>query len=96
MTERTVAETFPPGEFIADELTERGWTTADLAARMGGDPAVNQLDIDLLIHAPSRDMILAEETAQGLARAFGVSASFFLSLDRAWRDHEPPLELERG
>ena len=33
MTERRLAEVFPPGEFIADELAARGWTTRDLAER---------------------------------------------------------------
>ena len=31
MTERIPAELFPPGEFLADELKERGWTQVEFA-----------------------------------------------------------------
>jgi transcriptional regulator with XRE-family HTH domain len=35
MTNYKPAEVFPPGEFIHDELKERGWTQGDLADIMG-------------------------------------------------------------
>lgn len=82
---REIAETFPTGEFIQDELDARGWTTDDLAVRMGGDAAMNKLTVDLLIHVPDKNMILDTETAEGLSRAFGVSAQFFLNIDATWR-----------
>lgn len=81
----TPAETFPPGLFITEEITARGWTTADLAARMGGDAALNQCKVDLLIAVPDKRLEMDEATAFGLARAFGTSPRLFINLDRAWR-----------
>ncbi len=85
LIDRQPAEVFPPGEFIQEELDARGWTTADLAARMGGDAGINKLTVDLLILVPSKNMLLGEETAHGLAKAFGVSSQFFLNIDAAWQ-----------
>jgi len=84
--QRIPAEVFPPGEYIADELKARGWTTADLARRMGGDnPGMDQLAIDLLIAVHDKNLILDEQTAFGLGRAFGTSARLWINLDRMWR-----------
>lgn len=82
---RIPAETFSPGEFIKDELNERGWSTFELAKRMSGDVALNSCNIGLLIHAPDKAMILDKDTSARLGRAFGVSADFFRNLDCAWR-----------
>lgn len=35
MTDRMPAEVFPPGEHLADELEERGWSQADFAEIIG-------------------------------------------------------------
>ena len=82
----TIEMEFSPGEFIQDELDARGWNTADLARRMGGDLGLNQLTVDMLIAVRDKNLMLGKETAQGLSRAFGVSAEFFLNLDRSWRE----------
>ena len=76
---------FPPGVFVAEELEARGWTPRDLALRMGGDPAIDQLTVDMLIHVPDKNMLLDQETANGLGRAFGTSPDLWLNLDRQWR-----------
>ena len=81
------AEAFPPGEFIQDELDARGWTTTDLAIRMGGDPRFNKLVVDMLVHVRAKGLSIGEETAERLAKAFGVSKQFFLNLDKSWQDH---------
>ena len=83
---RTPAETFPPSQFVQDELDARGWTTADLAQRMGGDLGINQLSIELMIAVDDKNFLMARETAEGLARAFGTSVEFWENLDRAWRN----------
>jgi HTH-type transcriptional regulator/antitoxin HigA len=78
MNDRKPAEVFPPGEFIRDELDERGWTQSDLAKIMGRPlPVVN-----LII---SGKKSVTPETAIGLAGAFGTSPEFWLNLETAFQ-----------
>ncbi len=87
MMTRTPAEVFPPGQFLQEELDARGWTTADLAQRMGGDPAVDQLAVDIMIGCGPEDkgILMGRGMAEGLALALGTSTEFWGNLDRAWR-----------
>ena len=72
------AEVFPPGEFIRDELEERGWTQDDLAKIMGRPlPAVN------LIISGKRS--ITPETAIELGSALGTSAELWLNLETAFQ-----------
>jgi HTH-type transcriptional regulator / antitoxin HigA len=78
MNDRKPAEVFPPGEFIRDELEERGWTQSDLAKIINRPlPVVN------LIIAGKKSV--TPETAIGLAGAFGTSAEFWLNLETAFQ-----------
>lgn len=71
-------EVFSPGEFIRDELEERGWTQNDLANIMGRPlRTVNE------IIAAKKG--ITPETAIGLADAFGTSAELWLNLESAYR-----------
>lgn len=92
MSDFIPAEGFCVGEYIRDELEERGWTTRDCAERMGGDVRVNELTLELhiaCIDAPLDHAIhrakLNPETAAGLGRAFGTDAQGWLNLDAAYR-----------
>ena len=85
MPKRIPAEVFHPGEFIQDEMDERGWTTSDVAARMPGDPEVNLLALDIYLSVRDRGVLLDRKMAEGLGVAFGVSAQLFINLDDAWR-----------
>ena len=84
------AEAFHVGEFIADEMEARGWSSRDLAERMGGEG--RQVDIDqlaiefTLAVAVSENQrgYLGRRTAEGLERARGVSAETGLRLDATW------------
>lgn len=81
MATRRPAEIFPPGEFIKDELEERGWTQEDLAAILGR----TQATISQLI-ASKRS--ITPEIAKGLAAAFNTTPQFWLNLEAAlqlWR-----------
>lgn len=78
MTNRTPAEVFPPGEFIRDELEERGWTQADLA-KITGRPLPT---INLIINGKTS---ITPETAMELSSAFGTSAQFWLNLENAYQ-----------
>jgi HTH-type transcriptional regulator/antitoxin HigA len=78
---------FHPSEFIQDELDARGWTLADLAARMGSESyALNRLSLDMYfaVGPTEPNCRIGEETAERMGRAFDVSPQFFLNLEAAW------------
>lgn len=76
--EKVPAEVFPPGEFIREELEERGWTQEDLAEILGRP---RRLVNEILMGKRG----ITTETANGLGAAFGTSAQFWLNLDSAYR-----------
>ncbi len=86
----------PIGEYIADELVARGWTSRDLAERMGRkgrEVHVDELAIDIAIascfapqgHAAER-VTIGQDFADGLARAFGSNAETWMNLDKAYHE----------
>jgi len=78
MSNRTPAEVFPPGEFIRDELSERGWTQSDLAQIMGRPVSA----ISLIMTGKKS---VTPETAVELSQAFGTSPEFWLNLESAYQ-----------
>jgi len=78
MPERINAEAFSPGEYLQEELEERGWTQVDLA-RILGRPvqAINEII--------KGKKSITPETAVGLAGAFGTSAQLWMNLESAYR-----------
>lgn len=72
------AEAFPVGEYIQEELVERGWTFADLAGRTGMFVA----EVEELIGG---DRKLLVRDAERLEVALGVRATTLLNLDRTYR-----------
>lgn len=78
MPERINAEAFTPGEYIQEELEERGWTQLDLAEILGRPPqAINEII--------KGKKSITPETAVGLAGAFGTSAHLWLNLEAAYK-----------
>lgn len=73
-----VAEVFPPGEFIMEELEARGWSQAELADILGHKPNV----INDLI---SGKRTITPETAKALAEAFGSSAQYWMNMESAYQ-----------
>jgi HTH-type transcriptional regulator/antitoxin HigA len=74
MSIRKPAETFPPGDYIREELEARGWTQADLARIIGRtQPAVNEMITGKRGITP--------QSALALAAAFGTSAEFWMNLE---------------
>lgn len=73
-----VAEVFPPGAFIREELEERGWSQRDLADVLGRPlQAVNEI-----INGHKQ---ITPETALELAAAFGTSAELWMNLEVRYR-----------
>lgn len=78
MSDRRPAEVFPPGEFLKDELDERGWTQTEFAEIIGRPiRAVNELVLGKRAITP--------ETANEIAAALGTSAHFWMNLDAAYQ-----------
>jgi HTH-type transcriptional regulator / antitoxin HigA len=78
MAQRINPEAFTPGEYIREELVERGWTQIDLADILGRPPqVVNE------IVAGKRS--ITPETAKGLADAFGTSAQLWMNLEASYQ-----------
>ncbi|MGI8552813.1 MAG: HigA family addiction module antitoxin [Dehalococcoidia bacterium] len=78
MTLRRPAEVFPPGEFLREELEERGWTQTDLAEILDRPVRV----VNEIIAAKRR---ISPDTAKGLGAAFGTPAEFWLNLESAYQ-----------
>ena len=78
MAERIPAEVFPPGEFLADELKERGWT---------------QIEFSEIIRRPTKTVneiisgkkSITPETALELAAALSTSPQYWLNLESAYQ-----------
>lgn len=85
------AEVFPAGEHLQDELDARGWTVADLVARMPGDATVNTLSVELVLHVHEKNLLLGVHLSALLGEALGVDEAYFANLDRAWRLGPNPL-----
>jgi addiction module HigA family antidote len=77
------AEIFPPGEYLRDELAERGWTQRDLAKVIGRPlQAVNEI-----IKGKKR---VTADTAKAIAKAFGTSPELWLNLQSYYDLHTAP------
>lgn len=78
MTERQIAEVFPPGEFIKEEIDARGWTQNDLAEIIGKS---QRLVSEVVLGKRG----ITPDTARALADAFGTSAQFWMNLESAYQ-----------
>jgi len=72
MTQRKIAEAFPPGEFILEELEARGWSQIELAEIIGCHPTVVNQWI-------KGKRALTAQTAKQLGDAFGMSAQWWIN-----------------
>ena len=91
MGDRIIAEVFPPGEFIREELEARGWSQLDLADIMGRPPRV----VNELI-AGKRS--ITPDTARELGEAFGTGAEYWMNLEAAyqlWKSKRPNNTIAR-
>jgi HTH-type transcriptional regulator/antitoxin HigA len=91
MEERRPAEVFHPGEYLRDELTERGWTQTEFAEIIERPlPMVNEI--------VNGKRGITPETAKEFAAALGTSPELWLSLDAAyhlWKTEPASPNIER-
>ncbi len=78
MATRRPAEVFPPGDFLQEELDERGWRQTDLAEII--DCSTGTISDIIAGNRP-----ISPETARRIGAALGTSAEFWLNLDAAYR-----------
>ena len=81
MSERKIAEAFPVGEFIKEELEARNWSQMELAEIIGRQPSVVS---DLILGKRS----MSPELAKAFGRAFNTDAEYWMNLDtiyQLWR-----------
>jgi HTH-type transcriptional regulator/antitoxin HigA len=83
MTDRDIAETFPPGEFLSDELDARGWTQTEFAQIIGRPIRV----INEIIAAKRG---ITPETARDFAAALGTTAQLWMNLETAYQLSKVP------
>jgi HTH-type transcriptional regulator / antitoxin HigA len=77
------SQAFPPGEYLAEELSARGWSQSELA-RILGRPFQH---VNLLINGKRR---INAAIASELAAAFGTSVAIWLNLQAAWDAYNAP------
>ena len=78
MSERIPAEVFPPGEFLADELRERGWTQSEFAE-------IVRRPIKRVNEIIAGKKSITPETAREFAAALGTSPQYWLNLESAYQ-----------
>lgn len=78
MTTRQIAEAFPPGDFIKEELEAREWSQVELAEIIGRHP---QTVTELV----TGKRAITPELAKALGDAFGTSAQYWMNLDTSYR-----------
>jgi HTH-type transcriptional regulator / antitoxin HigA len=75
---RPVAQVFPPGEFIREELEARGWTQRDLAEVLGRPLQT----VNAIINGKKE---ITPRMAVELAAAFGTSPELWMNWETAYR-----------
>jgi HTH-type transcriptional regulator/antitoxin HigA len=78
MTDKKVAEAFPPGEFIKEELEARNWSQIELAEIIGRLPKVVN---DLVLGKRP----ISPDIAKALGDAFGTSAQYWMNLESSYQ-----------
>jgi HTH-type transcriptional regulator / antitoxin HigA len=73
-----VAEAFPPGEFLKDELEARGWTQEDLSEITG-------LPSPVISNIINGKRAISPDIASNLAAAFGTTAQFWMNLETSYQ-----------
>lgn len=89
MTEDAIAEAFPAGEYLKDELDERGWTQTEFAEIIGRPVKL----VNEIINGKSA---ITPTTATEIGAALGTGAMVWLNLEtayRLWRTDPAPKRI---
>ncbi len=78
------AEAFPPGEFLRDELANRGWAEGEFAEIIGRP-------VQAVSEILNGKKEITPETAVAIGAALGTSAELWLNLQAAYRLHQVRL-----
>jgi HTH-type transcriptional regulator / antitoxin HigA len=78
MSQRMPVEVFPPGDFIREELEERGWTQEVLAEVLG-------TSLRLVNEIITGRRTITPATAQALGEAFDTGPTVWMNLESAYR-----------
>jgi HTH-type transcriptional regulator / antitoxin HigA len=74
----TVAQAFPPGEFIKEELEARGWSQQSLAEIMGRQTSV----VSAIVNGKRA---ISLDIATELSSAFGTSVDYWMNLEKSYQ-----------
>jgi len=88
---RDVAEAFPPGEILKDELEARGWTQ-DVLAEITNIPA------PVISNIINGKRAISVDIASSLAAAFGTTAQFWMNLETSyqlWMETKADAKISR-
>jgi HTH-type transcriptional regulator / antitoxin HigA len=75
------AEAFPPGEFLRDELAERGWAEGEFAEIIGRP-------VQAVSEILNGKKEITPETAVAIGAALGTSAELWVNLQATYRLHQ--------
>jgi HTH-type transcriptional regulator/antitoxin HigA len=75
--DKRLAEAFPPGDYLAEELEERGWSQADFAAILGRP-------VQFVSEIVSAKKEITRESAAQIGAALGTSAEVWLNLQNTY------------
>lgn len=81
---------FCVGDYVAEELEARGWTSADAVAGLDGEAAVNEAWLDLICCVPAwwkHEITFSADEAKRLEQIFGVSAQLWTNINDQFQRH---------
>ena len=79
------AEAFPVSVLIRQEMAARDWSIGRLRVEAGLTSFEGRCLLDLILWCDDPDLLLGEEGASALAKAFGIGAEMWLRTDEYWR-----------
>ena len=75
---RQIAQAFPPGDFIREELEARGWSQGDLAKIVARPIQV----VNQIVNGKKE---VTPQTALALGEAFGTGPEYWVNLEAQYR-----------